>query len=80
MIVQLTPSWQLTDEHSASSYGQPVLVHSSTGDAFGPSDFIMCYPNWPFQPAAEAVRRLGNLGTRSDEERAFIGKFTGGAE
>lgn len=78
MIVQLTPSWALTDEHSASSYGQPVLVHSATGDAFGPGDLVKCYPNWPYQPAAEAVRRLGRLGRRSEADLAFIAKFTGG--
>lgn len=35
----------------------------------------MCYPNWPFQPASEAVRRLGKLGVRSDEEREYINRF-----
>ena len=78
MIVQLTPSWQLEDERDGNHYPTPFLVHSGTGDAFGPADFIMCYPNWPFQTAAEAVRRLGKLGVRSNEERAFIEKFTGG--
>lgn len=29
--------WRLTTEHSASSYGQPVLV-SPTGCAYGPGD------------------------------------------
>jgi hypothetical protein len=75
--VQLTPSFELTTEHSASSYGQPVLVHLATGYVFGPSDFVRCYPNWPIQPAAEAVKRLGNLGARSDEERALIQRFIG---
>lgn len=76
MQVQLTPSWLLTDEHSSSSYGQPVLVNKHSPDkTFGPGDFVRCYPNWPFQPAGIAVARLGTLGNRTTAEIAFIGKF-----
>lgn len=31
-----------TTEHSASSYGQPVLVEDETGIAYGPNDLIGC--------------------------------------
>ena len=37
----LAPSWILTTDHSASSYGQPVLVYRATGEAYGPSDIII---------------------------------------
>jgi hypothetical protein len=76
MIVQLTPSWRLTDEHAASSYGQPVLVQTSNPEAYGPGDMVRCYPGWPFQPASIAVERLANLEQHTDEEQTFIRQFT----
>lgn len=35
----LSGGWSLTTDHSASSYGQPVLV-SPAGDAYGPGDLL----------------------------------------
>lgn len=58
MKATLLPSWELTTEHSASSYGQPVLVNRSTGDAFGPGDIVKPYPSWGFMTAADAVQRM----------------------
>jgi hypothetical protein len=76
MIVQLTPSWILTDEHSASSYGQPVLVNMSSGEAFGPGDLVQAYPSWDCTPAATAVQRMcKDLGRFSDEQRDTILDF-----
>jgi hypothetical protein len=40
MKATLAPSWDLTTEHAASSYGQPVLVNRGTGEAFGPGDIL----------------------------------------
>ena len=75
MIVQLTPSWKLTDEHPASSYGQPVLVQKDNPEAYGPADIVRCYPSWTFQPASLAAERLSKLGKRTGEELEFIRKF-----
>ena len=64
MTHQLTPSLQLTTEHSASSHGIPVLVRDKSqqtleGDAlyfFGPTD-LLDYAR-QFQPAAHHVVRF----------------------
>jgi hypothetical protein len=40
MIITLTPSFELSDKHSSSDYGQPVLVNRQTGEAFEPGDII----------------------------------------
>ncbi len=61
MIVELTQSWVLSDEHSASSYGQPVLVHRPTGDAFGPGDIVQPYPSWGRMLAKAAVLRMARI-------------------
>ena len=69
-------SWELTNEHAASSYGQAVLVNRDTGEAFGPDDIVKCYASWPLQPARLAagrmMKRKANL---SDEERTFADRF-----
>jgi hypothetical protein len=56
--VLLTPSWVLTTNHSASSYGQPVLVDRSTGEAYWPGDMVAPAGRDP-QPATMFVHRLG---------------------
>ena len=64
MTHQLTPSLQLTTEHSASSYGIPVLVHDKSQQneagegcfVFGPADMLDYAGNlWP---AAKHVERF----------------------
>lgn len=47
------PEAQLTTEHAASSYGQPVLVIG--GEAFGPGD-ILALPDGGMINAREWVR------------------------
>lgn len=77
MHVQLTPSWALTDEHSASSYGQPVLVQKDSPEAYGQLDIVRCYPSWPLQPARDAVARMAKLHPELEsDEKAFVAKFT----
>lgn len=76
MQVTLTPSYELSDEHSASSYGQGVLVNRKSGEAFGPGDIIRAYPCWPFQPASQAVERMTRrLDRFGRDKRAFIQGF-----
>jgi hypothetical protein len=84
MTIQLTPSWYLTNEHAASSYGIPVLVQRKDGStigAFGPDDIVQCYPSWPMQPARQAVARMaltaGYAGRLGDGGMDFVVKFTG---
>lgn len=45
MQVNLSGSWELSTDHAASSYGQPVLVNRATGEAFGPGDILKPYPS-----------------------------------
>lgn len=80
MVATLTPSWQLSDEHSASSYGLPVLVHLSDGTAYGPADIILPYPSWGLQPAARAVRRMAKIATLDPEQRRAVARFCAARE
>jgi hypothetical protein len=76
MRIQLTPSYLLTDEHSSSNYGRPVLMHCATGDRFGPRDIIQPYNDWPWQPAVEVVQRMVKHEGLTEEEREFIQRFS----
>jgi hypothetical protein len=58
MKVQLTPSYILTTEHSASSYGQPVLVERDYDTAYGPADIFEPYSSWGLKSAALHVARV----------------------
>lgn len=75
MQVNLSGSWDLSTDHAASSYGQPVLVNRATGTAFGPGDILKPYPSWGFMPAAEAVRRLSKTAKLDAEGRDLAAKF-----
>lgn len=75
MIITLTPSWQLTDEHSQSSYGIPILLNRGTGEVFGPADIIQPYPSWGYMTAAAAVTRLMDIKNRTATEREFAARF-----
>jgi hypothetical protein len=68
MRVNLAPSWDLTTDHSASSYGQPVLVNRGTNEAYGKGDILEAYPSWGYMSAAAVVERLAKIkGLLSDE-------------
>ena len=75
MKVRLTASWELTDEHSASSHGQPVLICRRTGEKFAPRDILEPYVNWGLKTAADHVARMRQMRQFSDEEKEFIGRF-----
>ncbi len=55
MNVTLTLTWELSTEHPASTYGQPVLVNRDTGEAYGPSDVVQVYGPMGRMVAAKAV-------------------------
>jgi len=73
--VNLSGSWELSTDHAASSYGQPVLVNRTTREAFGPGDILEPYPSYGFMPAAEAVRRLSKTAKLDAEGRDLVAKF-----
>ena len=75
MKVQLTLSWELSDEHSASSHGKPVLIKRITDKAYGPGDVIEFYPTWGREPAAVHVERMIRMRKFSEQELNFIGLF-----
>ena len=77
MKATLTPSWELTTEHAASSGGQPVLVNLTTGEAFGPADLVRLHERKGMIPAALAVRRLAQAAELDTAERALVARFVG---
>ena len=79
MTTDIAPSFTLTTEHSASSYGHPVLVRLSTGEAYGPGDVIEAYPSWGFTPARQAVARMASTAQLDEDGRLAVETFTGGA-
>lgn len=68
MNINLSPSWDLTTEHSASSYGQPVLVNRGTNEAYGKGDILEAYPSWGYMPASAVVERLAKIKDLTDNE------------
>ena len=77
MQITLAPSWILTTDHAASSYGQPVLVHRSTGEAYGPGDILVPYPSWGYMPAGAAVARFAKRKHLDADGAALVEKFVG---
>ncbi len=73
--VTLTPSFELSTEHSSSSYGQPVLVERPVGAAYGPDDMLKPYASWGIMPAREAVKRMAKTKELSIDERLFVDAF-----
>jgi hypothetical protein len=71
----LKPSWELTTEHAASSYGQPVLVNRGSGEAYGPGDILRPYTSWGYITAAAAVERMTSIRNLTDDERIFVERF-----
>jgi hypothetical protein len=76
MKVTLTPSFELTTEHAASSYEQPVLVDRGTGLAYGPADIIVPYPSWGHMLARDAVGRMVATKKLGRKEQAMVDSFT----
>jgi hypothetical protein len=76
MKTSLSPSWELSTENAASSYGRPVLVNRTTGETFGTADILKAYPSFGFMPAAEVVRRLAKTKKLDDEGRDLVARFT----
>jgi len=77
MEVKITPSYILTDKHSKSQFGMPVLVNMRTNEAYNPSDLLQAYPSWGSMQARDVVRNLANEKRFTDQEKFFIERFTG---
>ena len=75
MEIVLKPSWILTTDHSASSYGQPVLVNRGSGEVYGKGDIVKPYPSWDYTPARMAVLRMMKSKELSEDEKQFCGRF-----
>jgi hypothetical protein len=75
MDVVLKPSWILTTDHPASSYGQPVLVNRGDRQAFGPADIVEPYPSWGLMPASLAVLRMAKTAHLDAEGMGAVEKF-----
>jgi len=73
----LTPNWELTTEHAASSGGQPVLVNPTTGEAFGPADLVRLHERKGLIPAAFTARRLAQAADLDTGEQALVARFVG---
>ena len=64
MKIYLSQSWELSDEHSASIEGRPVLVNKKSGEAYGPGDIIgrdrpvLDYVTLNFWPDVVGPRRI----------------------
>ena len=80
MKINLSPFWELSTEHAASSDGRPVLVNKTTGEAFGPGDTMKPYLSYGFMSAREAVRRLARTQSLDEEELALVGQFIKGTK
>jgi hypothetical protein len=75
MKASLSPFWELSTEHAASSYGQPVLVQRHTGQTFGPGDRVQLYPSYGYTTAAAAVSRFAKTAPLSTAAQALVARF-----
>jgi hypothetical protein len=76
MTIRLTPSYQLTTEHPASSYGQPVLVHLATGIAYGCADIHSFDPKFSPITAADFVSHFSpNTDAAHEAFKMFVKDF-----
>jgi hypothetical protein len=71
--VTLSPSYELTTEHAASSYGHAVLFNRKTREAFGPGDIIK--HDGEFKPASKVVDLLTQDMELSIGQRIFVDDF-----
>jgi hypothetical protein len=74
MRVQLTPWYELTDEHAASVGGQPVLVYIPNARVFRASDEAR-FDFSKLQSASQFVKRMGRMGGYTQEQRDLMAKF-----
>jgi hypothetical protein len=71
----LSARWELTTEHSASSYGRPVLVNRKTREAYGPGDLLNPSPAKGYVAAAAFARDLSAKAIMDEELEALLERF-----
>jgi hypothetical protein len=71
----LSAKWELTTEHSASSYGRPVLVNRKTREAYGPGDLLTPSPSKGYTTAAAFARDLSAKAIMDEELEALLERF-----
>jgi hypothetical protein len=76
MKVQLKSNYVLTDEHTSTSHGQPVLLNEKTGESYMPMDVFEPSESWGTLLARAAVKKMARNKACTEEERQFIQKFT----
>ena len=77
MKAVLSVTWELSTEHPASTYGQPLLVNRDTGEAYGPSDIVQVYGHMGRMVAAKAVQRLAPAAELNVAQRVLVAQFVG---
>jgi hypothetical protein len=75
MRVKLSPEWVLTTDHSASSYGRPILVNEDDETAYGPADFVACYPASGFMMARYFVEKLALKIKLTEKQAQLVARF-----
>ena len=75
MKLHLNDLWTLTDEHSASSHGKPVLIELETRKAHGPGDLIKLNPSGRAVPGYIVARAMVEGTTFPEDELEFIDQF-----
>jgi hypothetical protein len=77
MRVKLSPEWVLTTDHSASSYGRPVLVNEANGNVYGPGDLVSCYPESGFMMARYFVEKMALKIKLTEKQAQLVAHFIG---
>lgn len=84
MKIYLTPSWELSTEHPASSYRFPVLVNRATNEAYGPKDIVNLYPSWGYMTGSVALIRIMKRKKANSEEiqaaKSFLSQWPDGPQ
>ena len=75
MRVHLKSNYILTDAHAESSYGQPVLVNTETGETFEPMDIFEPSQSYGTMLCRAAVKKMIRGKTFTEEEQELIRKF-----
>ena len=76
MRVKLKSNYVLTDEHSSSTRGQPVLLDETTGEVYMPMDVFEPSGSWGPLLARAAVKKMARQKACTEEELQFVQRFT----
>ena len=77
MKVILSPSWELSTEHPACTFGQPVLVNRDTGQAYSPGNIVQVNERMGSMLALLAVRKLAQAAELDTAQQELVARFAG---